>query len=102
MSWTHEQKSAVWWKGIPVEGQNKALFQADACGALIGWGHYGNRNSEYGWEVDHINPNGGDDLSNLRPLQWQNNAAKSDGKLVCAVAFNGQGNVPAGQVARGR
>ncbi len=46
---------------------------------------YGNRDSQYGWEIDHINPDGGDGLSNLRPLQWANNVATSDGRLRCVV-----------------
>lgn len=42
---------------------------------------YGNVNSEYGWEIDHIKPVakfGTDDLDNLQPLQWKNNRGKSD------------------------
>ena len=34
------------------------------------------RGSIYGWEIDHIKPKkdgGSDDLSNLRPLQWEAN-----------------------------
>jgi 5-methylcytosine-specific restriction endonuclease McrA len=40
-----------------------------------------------GWEIDHIVPvakGGGDELSNIQPLQWQNNREKSDGPLACA------------------
>jgi len=42
---------------------------------------HGNRQSEYGWEIDHINPvanNGSDDLYNLQPLYWGNNLDKGD------------------------
>jgi hypothetical protein len=36
----------------------------------------------------------GDQISNLRPLQWKNNAAKADkGRLVCAVTSAGNMNV---------
>ncbi|MCF8239512.1 MAG: HNH endonuclease [Saprospiraceae bacterium] len=42
---------------------------------------HGDRTSDYGWEIDHIRAvsNGGnDDLENLQPLHWRNNAAKWD------------------------
>ena len=97
MSWSHEEKSAIWWKGHEADGNNPKRWLKDACGAWIGWKFYGNRDSEYGWEIDHINPNGGDEPSNLRPLQWQNNCAKSDGKHVCVVTADGIHNVPIGR-----
>ena len=56
---------------------------------------YGNRDSQYGWEIDHIRPvaNGGsDEISNLRPLQWENNAAKQDGRPVCVATAVGKDN----------
>ena len=93
MNWSHEEKSAVWFKGQSVEGQDDNRFLKDACGAWIGWMFYGNRNSQYGWEIDHINPNGGDDLSNLQPLQWENNCSKCDGKQACVVTAYGVKNV---------
>lgn len=45
------------------------------------YSEHGNRNSEHGWEIDHINPvsnGGGDELPNLQPLNWKNNADKGD------------------------
>jgi hypothetical protein len=59
---------------------------------------YGDRNSQYGWEIDHITSqdHGGSDApSNLRPLQWENNASKGAGRLVCKVKAHGKNNGPA-------
>lgn len=78
----------VWSKGQIIPGYSPAIWRYDACGAVIRWSDYGNRNSQYGWEIDHIIPDsrgGRDDISNLRPLQWENNMSKSDGQLVCIV-----------------
>ncbi len=79
----------VWNKGQIVQGINSSLRRKDACNAWIDWSQYGNRDSNTGWEIDHIKAvsNGGSDMiSNLRPLHWQNNARKSDGSLICAIS----------------
>lgn len=68
---------AVWRKGKAVSLLGN-LTRKDICGATIKRSEYGNRNSEYGWEIDHIDPNGSDNLINLQPLQWKNNVEKSD------------------------
>jgi len=80
----------VWRKGRTAPGHSPDLYRQDICGATIKRSEYGNRNSDYGWEIDHINPNGSDDLSNLRPLQWENNVAKNDkrdGEWTCATTI---------------
>ena len=43
---------------------------------------YGNRDSDHGWEIDHITPlaqGGSNHLSNLRPLNWKSNVARNSG-----------------------
>ena len=67
MSFSDEDIQKVWEKGEVVTGQDASKWRKDKCGALIGRNVYGDRESKYGWEIDHIEPDGGNDLSNLRP-----------------------------------
>lgn len=88
----HQTLSAIWNKAVAVPWYNMNMARKDACGAWIYWRDYGNRDSNYGWEVDHVFPvarGGSDALSNLRPLHWKNNARKSDGSLACAISARG-------------
>lgn len=92
MSFSDEMIQKVWEKGKIIGDNDPTTWRQDECGAWIGRVYYGNRNSEYGWEIDHISPGGSDALSNLRPLQWKNNTDKSDGRLKCNVVANGTHN----------
>lgn len=88
----------VWEKGVVVEGYDPSQVRKDSCGAFIVRPHYKNRNSDYGWEIDHVYPvsKGGDDqLVNLRPIQWENNIKKSDSfpEYETSVAAEGNANV---------
>ncbi len=80
-SWTETTKKSVWEKGTAIPDFSKDIWRYDKCGDIMKWPEHGNRNSQYGWEIDHVNPvsnNGPDDLVNLQPLNWHNNANKGD------------------------
>lgn len=72
----------VWTKAHYQDPENERQgFRKDDMGNWIHRDHYGKRDSDYGWEIDHIYPSslgGHDGLSNVRPLHWRANCAKSD------------------------
>ena len=75
---THE---AVWAKANVDREYHPEEFRRDKYGALLKYAEFGNRESEYGWEIDHIKPvtlGGSDYLFNLQPLHWKHNAVKGD------------------------
>ena len=80
-SWSEEFKKAIWSKGRTIPNYSADVWRWDKCGSVIKWSNYGDRDSNTGWEIDHVIPiaeNGDDKLTNLQPLNWKNNANKGD------------------------
>jgi hypothetical protein len=92
MSYADEIVQAVWEKANSVDNNDSTIWRKDQCGAWIQRIMYGDRNSQYGWEIDHILPHGPDDISNLQPTHWKNSIGKSDGRLICIVTSKGVDN----------
>lgn len=88
----------VWQKAEKVRGINPDYVRKDACGAWIVKDQYGNRNSPFGWEIDHVIPlslGGPDIFVNFRAMHWENNISKGDDYPVyfCAVIAQGNTNI---------
>ena len=97
-NWSNDQIKAVWNKGIIVPGYDSTKYRKDIAGAWMIYTMYGEAESDYGWEIDHIHPKsmmGSDFISNLQPLQWQNNRSKGDDYPCCdfIVTSVGEKNV---------
>ncbi|MBW0032488.1 hypothetical protein ONT17_04000 [Prevotella copri] len=77
----------LWEKANPVDGYDSTLVRKDPCGAWIQRDKYNDRDSDFGWEVDHVYPQALlkekgadldeiDNIANLRAFNWHNNVSK--------------------------
>lgn len=92
---TDEIIEEIWDKAIVVAGYDNTNIRKDACGAWIIRSHYGMRDSDFGWEIDHVYPValGGDDtVINLRAMHWENNLSKGDDYPAYKTAVHADGN----------
>ena len=81
MPFARNTVGVVWEKGRVIDGHDPSTWRQDICGDVMKFEDYGNTDSKHGWEIDHIKPvakEGTDNLSNLQPLQWDNNRRKGD------------------------
>ena len=78
MAFSEETIQQVWEKATPVAGNDPAVWRQDQCKAWIGRRFYGNRNSEYGWEIDHIVPvSKGEKTTFTMWIMWYNRMQQS-------------------------
>lgn len=85
MTFSETTIQPVWEKGRADDRNDPAVWRRDDCGTFISRVDYG-KQTKYGWNIDHITPvsgGGGNELRNLRPLQWENNAKRRNGTLQC-------------------
>jgi hypothetical protein len=92
---TEELVQQVWEKGIVNEHNDPQYWRLDECGAWISRSDYGHQQSLFGWEINYIHSqsdDGGQSLSNLRPMQWKNHSLTQNGHMVCVIKAIGVKN----------
>ena len=97
MGYSDDLILAAWEKATLVPNNDSGMWRKDACGAWIQRSCYNDRASQYGWEIDLVNPSGPDEIENLLPLLWKNHVGKGDGRLICNVTASGVDNKIVGE-----
>ena len=92
MPFDEETVRAVWAKGLITAEGDPELWRKDEYGAWIRWDAYRDRGSQFGSEIDYVDPKSDgarDDLSNQRPQQWRNQTSRRMGRLAGSVTAQG-------------
>ena len=70
------------WKDLVWNKDSNSFeeMKIDDYGRWMKYSEFGNMGNDYGWHLDHImsrQDGGGDDPSNLRPLNWRSNIGRN-------------------------
>lgn len=80
MAFSKSNKDKVWSKAKPVRSKNQAKYGQAPYGNELHYDSYG-KDSEKGWEIDHLKPSakgGSDAIWNLQALKTSVNREKGD------------------------
>jgi len=88
----------IWEKALIVTGIDPKLYRKDCAGAWISRTAYGDADSIFGWEIDHIYPvalGGDNNIINLRPMNCRNNRSKGNSypHYIADVVSDGNTNI---------
>ncbi|MFT4313423.1 MAG: HNH endonuclease [Candidatus Woesearchaeota archaeon] len=82
----------VWEKARITQNNDPKFWRKDSCNAWIKRVEYGNRESQYGWEIDYIDVDKPPSIENFQPLHWKNHVEKKHSQIVCHIASKGVEN----------
>ena len=84
-----ELKDIAWNAAIIVDEYSPDRIRKDACGAWIAYDDFNNKESMFGWEIDHVYPTSRLNMMgiprklwnhplNIRAMHWKNNFSKAN------------------------
>ena len=78
-----EQREKVWAKAHPIAGRDPSIWRRDDDCRTIRYADFGDRTSQYGWEIEVLPfAQGTDELVHLKPVHWESHAARNGGDLL--------------------
>lgn len=83
---------AVWEHGRVMPDADAAFWRQDACGAWMMREHFGDADSQFGWKIEKVVPQGPGDK--LRPFNCANRFDIADGRAHCGITAD-RSHVPA-------
>lgn len=86
----------VWERARARQDRDPEEWRQDQCGAWMNRAHYGSAESEYGWKIVNIVPDGDDDLDNLQAFHRANGFDLANGRPKCLVTAD-RTDIAAGQ-----